>query len=248
MKKRILAFSLVLVMIFLLCGCDALDELRSQRAKYVWKDIVFQDVTYKKLPICPALNPEFDYDSVVYVVEDDVPLLLTATHADARFYQSKDGNFLIYIGSEAVFCREEMYEQLSSTIAKGWEYTKVFYEYIVYSEDGWDYEEHKYELTREQINALETLTTNVEPTTMGDGMYLRRDWTITLQESSEDGYFVRTSGSIVGSGDTYYLVIQDAKLRDQYFKVPDGLVSTFDDITEAYFSAYEIDIEVEQNA
>lgn len=248
MKKRILAFSLVLIMVFLLCGCDALDELRSQRAEYVWKDIVHQGVTYKKLPICPALNPEKDYDRPVYVVEPEVPLLLVPTHADARFYQSKDGNFLIYVGSEVVFCREELYEQLNSTIAKGWEYTKVFYEYAAYSEDGWDYEEHKYELTQEQIDALETLTTNVEPTTMEDGMYLRRDWTITLQESSEDGYFVRTSGRIVGSGSTYYLVIQDAKLRDQYFKVPDGLVSTFEDITEAYFSEYEIDIEIEQNA
>ena len=247
MKKRILAFSLVLVMIFLLCGCDALDELRSQRAKYVWKDIVFQDVTYKKLPICPALNPELDNKRPVYVVDPEVPLLLITTEADATFYRSVDGNFLLQRSSEAVYVREDMYEQLNAKILKGWEYTKTYYEYMKYDEN-WDYEMKIYTLTQEQVEALEFLTQNVEPTTMEDGMYMQRDWTITLQESSEDGYFVRSGGKIVGVGRNYYLVIQDGKLRDQYFKVPDGLVSTFDDITEAYFSTYETDIEIEQNA
>ena len=247
MKKKVLALFLAITMVFLFCGCDALDELRAQRASMEGENIVHQGVTYIKLPICPALNPEMDYERMVYLADPDVPLLLLTTYAKNIFYQSKDSNFLLH-GSEVVYCREELYEQLSSTIAKGWEYTKVYYEYIVYSEDGWDHEEHKYELTQEQIDALETLTTNVEPTTMEDGMYLRRDWTIALQESSEDGYFSRSSGSIVGTGNAYYLVIQDAKLRDQYFKVPDGLVSTFDDITKAYFSAYETDIEIEQNA
>ena len=247
MKKRILAFSLVLVMVFLLCGCDALDELRSQRAEYVWKDILYQDVTYKKLPICPALNPELDNERPVYVVDPEVPLLLITTEADATFYQSVDGNFLLQRSSEAVYVREDMYEQLSSTIAKGWEYTKTYYEYMKYDEN-WDYEMKIYTLTQEQVEALEFLTQNVEPTTMEDGMYMQRDWTITLQESSEDGYFVRSGGKIVGVGRNYYLVIQDGKLRDQYFKVPDGLVSTFDDITEAYFSTYDTDTEIEQNA
>ena len=74
---------------------------------------------------------------------------------------------------------------------------------------------------------------------MEDGMYMQRDWTITLQESSEDGYFVRSGGKIVGVGRNYYLVIQDAKLREQYFKVPEGMVSTFDDITAAYIGRYD---------
>ena len=238
MKKKLLALCLVLVLVCVLCGCDALDELRAQRAQYKWNNILYQDVTYKKLPICPALNPELDNERPVYVVDPEVPLLLITTEADATFYQSKDGNFLLQRSSEAVYVREDMYDQMYDVIMRGWEYTKTAYEYMEYDED-WNYELKTYTLTAEQVEALEFLTQNVEPTTLEDGMYMQRDWTITLQESSEDGYFVRSGGKIVGVGNAYYLVIQDAKLREQYFKVPAGMVSTFDDITAAYNGRYD---------
>ena len=247
MKKRVVAFFLVLTMVFLLCGCDALDQLQAQRGKYQWKDVVFQGVTYKKLPICPALNPQIDYERPVYVVEEDVPLLLTVTHADATFYQSADGNFLLQSqGSEVVFCREELYDQLSSTIAKGWEYTKVYYRYLEVQD--YDYHYEKYMLTQEQMDALETLTTNVEPQKLTAGISLDSDWRISLYECSEDGYFQREGGQIAGVGSSYYLLTTDHQLNQLAFKVPDGLVSTFDDIVEAYFSAYETELEFEQSA
>lgn len=240
MKKKLLALCLLLSLVLLLCGCDGLEELRSQRAEYAWKDVVHQGVTYKKLPVCPALNPEMDYDRPVYVVEPDVPLLLIKMEADAQFYQSKDSNFLMHYSSEVVYCREDMYEELNSTIAKGWEYTKVYYDYTVFNpEDPWDYEEKRYHFTQEQINALEILTTNVEPQKLGDGLSLDTDWQINIYESSEDGFFNRYSGRIAAVGSSYYLIIQDHQLNEQAFKVPDGMVSTFDDIMEAYRTAYE---------
>ena len=248
MKKRSLALFLTLVMVFLLCGCDALDELRLQRAEYDWKDIVHQGVTYKKLPICPALNPDIDYDRPVYVVEPDVPLLLISTECLASFYQSKDSNFLLYDYGETVYCRENMYEELSKTIREGWEYTKAYYEYIEYTDDGWDYEVHKYMLTQEQIDAVELLTTNVEPQKLDEGMQLQSDWCVNLYECSEDGYFQRYSGQIAAAGGTYYLLTNDHQLNELAFKVPDGMVSVFDNITEAYRNAYYVDEEFDQYA
>lgn len=245
MKKRIFAFVLAACMVFLLCGCDALEELRQQRAEYEWKDIVYQGVTYKKLPICPALNPEVDYERPVYVTEPDVPLLLITTHATAYFYRSQDGNFLLHDSSEAVFCREDMYDQIESVILKGWEYTKVYYEYSVYTQDDpWGYEERRYMLTQEQTEALEFLVANVEPQILSDGMYLQSDYSVELTECSEDELFCRTRSRIAAAGNTYYLILEER----QAFQVPDGMVSVFDDITEAYRTAYYVDEEFDQYA
>ena len=244
MKKKILAVVLALTMVLVLCGCDTLDQLRLQRAEYDWKDIVHQGVTYKKLPVCPALNPQIDYESKVFVVEPDVPLLLIETESLARFYKSKDGNFLMHYNMESVYCREDMYEQLNQKILKGWEYTKTYYEYYVYDEEvPWEYEEYRYMLTQEQIEALEFLVANVEPQTLGDGVYLQSDWSVRLTECSEDELFCRTRTRIAAVGSAYYLVLEER----QAFQVPEGMISVFDEITAASRNA-GADLESDQIA
>lgn len=236
MKKRFLVLFLVLTMVFLLCGCDALDELRLQRAEYDWRDIVHQGVTYKKLPVCPALNPEIDYDRSVYVTGSEVPLLLTKIESLAHLYQSKDGKFLLQDYGETVYCREDLFEEVSKTIREGWEYTKVFYEYTVYTQnDPWEYEEKRYVLTREQTEALEFLVTNVEPKILSDGMYLQSDYSLVLTECSEDELFCRTRSRIAVAGNTYYLILEER----QAFQVPEGMTSVFDEITEAARNIYD---------
>lgn len=239
MKKRIFVFALAALLLVLLCGCNALDELRETRAEFDGENIVYQGVTYSKLPVCPALYPDIDYDRVVYVVEPDVPLLLISTYCQEQLYQSRDNDFLVHDYEETVYCREDIHAEVSKAIREGWEYTKVYYEYMVYTNDGWDYEEHRYMLTREQIEALELLTTNVEPQKLDEGMQLQSDWCVNLYECSEDELFQRYSGQIAVVGSTYYLLTDDHQLNELAFKVPAGMVSVFDDITEAYRSAYE---------
>lgn len=237
MKKKIFVFALAAVMLFLLCGCDALDELRETRAEFDGENIIYQGVTYVKLPVCPALNPDADYDNAVYVVEPDVPLLLISTHCQEQLYQSEDGNFLVYDYKETVYCREDMHAKVSKSIREGWEYTKVYYHYYEYSDD-WDTQVQKYMLTQEQIDALELLTTNVEPQKLDEGMQLQSDWRVSLYECSEDELFQRYSAQIAAVGSIYYLLIDDHQLNELAFKVPEGMVSIFDDITEAYRNAF----------
>ena len=241
MKKKILALVLAVTLVFLLCGCDALDQLRQQRALYDGGKIIYQGVTYKLLPACDELQPEIDSDRPVYATTEDVPLLLITTEAHENLYLSKDGNFLLepYSGYRVIYCREDMHGQVSQKIRDGWEYTKVYYEYMVYTEeDSWDFEMHTYMLTQEQVEALEFLTENVEPQTLGEGMSLQTDWGVYLSECSEDSLFHRDSGHISVAGSTYYLVLEDNG-KQVAFQVPEGMVSVFDEITEAYRSAYD---------
>lgn len=239
MKKKIIALSLVFTMIFLLCGCDALDELRAQRATYDGGKIIYQGVTYQLLPDCDQLDPPLDDERPVYAVTPDVPLLLITTEAHESLYLSTDGNFLgeLYGSYRQIYCREDMHAQLSQTIKDGWEYTKVYYEYYTY-DDNWNIQDFTYYLTQEQIEALEFLATNVEPQTLGEGMSLTSDWSIYLQECSEDELFHRRSGRISAAGSTYYLILDDNGSQVA-FQVPEGMVSIFDDITEAYRTAYD---------
>jgi len=186
------------------------------------------------------LMPEIDYERRVYAVTPEVPLLLIPMEAHESLYVSMDGNFLLepYSYYRVIYCREDMHQQLSKTIREGWEYTKVYYEYIVYTEDSWEYEEREYMLTQEQVEALEFLTTNVEPQVLGEGINLQSDWGVSLQECSEDELFHRDSGRILAAGSTYYLLLEDND-KQVAFQVPDGMAGVFDEITEAYISAYD---------
>ena len=237
MKKKFLALFLALTMVFLLCGCNALDQLRDQRAEYDGGKILYKGVTYQLLPDCDQLQPKLS-PKRIYAVTPDVPLLLIASKSHEYLYLSEDGNFLATdYGKHIVYCREDMHQQLSQTIKDGWEYTRVYYNYDVFDED-YNYEERTYELTQEQIEALEFLTNNVEPQTLGQGMSLTRDWYIFLYQCSEDGLFSRRSGQIAGAGSAYYLILDDTD-GQVAFQVPEGMVSIFDDITEAYFNDYD---------
>lgn len=239
MKKKIFALLLAGVMLFLLCGCDALDALRQQQAFYDAGKIVYEDVTYQLLPDCDELQPTLDYEKgMLYVTPADVPVLLTTIMAEEYLYRSEDGDFLCSSGHYTVYCREDRHAELSKIIREGFQTEMVCYEYEVFDPRTLEFSFGEYVLTEEQVTALETLTANVEPQILGEGLSLNYDWYIDLEACSEDMLFRRDGGRIAVAGSTYYLVMEMGSER-RAFQVPEGMVSVFDDITEAYRDAYD---------
>ena len=238
MKKKGLAGLLAGAMMLLLCGCDALDEMRDAQAFYQDGKIVYEGVTYQLLPKCDEFQPKLDAEKgTIYVTASDVPVLLSTLSAEEMLYRSENGDFLW--SHEKAYCRVERHGEISKRMQENFETETVCYHYMVWEDaENWMPAEYEYVLTDEQMQALETLTANVEPQILGRGMYLEYDWYIDLEACSADMLFRRDGGQIAVAGDTYYLVMEEND-QQHAFQVPDGMVSIFDEITEAYHSAYD---------
>lgn len=234
MKKRVFAIFLAAVLTLSLCGCDALDEMR-QRQIFLNEDTVtYQGVTYRRLPPCDELQPKTDTDTTLYVTAQDVPVLLTTVLYEDSLNPSLDGDFL---WGDSIYCREDRHEEILKTIQEGFTPTKMRYTYYTFDEDTYEDTMQEYVLTTEQIKALETVTANVTPQKLGEGISLSRDFTLWLEECSEDLLFCRDSMQLAASGSTYYLILE-VNQETLAFPVPAGMNDTFDTITEAYRSAF----------
>lgn len=234
--KKFLAFFLACTMLFLLCGCNALDQMRQQQAFYDNAgNIIYEGVTYQLLPECDALKPKPDrQEGYIYVTPADMPVLLSRIMSTEWLYRSVDGDFLCSAEqSTAVYCRTERYEQISKIIREGFEMTKMCYSFFVWNEELWEYTEQQYMLTEAQIRALKTLTTTVTPQILGDGLVLQYNWGVDLQACSEDLLFRQDCGLIAATENSYYLIMQNQQ-QQVAFQVPADMNGVFNDITSAY--------------
>lgn len=238
--KRIFALLLVLTQLVLLCGCDALDEMRQNQAFLNEDgDILWNGSTYKKLPACAYLAPLCDYDTIVNVTEEDVPVLLSSMFSQFYYYPSEDGRFLSarsHNTDEVYYCESSVYDAICARIQAPFEPDIVCYSYDVYQEDSYEYETKYYTLTQEQVDAIKLVVQNTTPTTMQDGMYLDSQWSIALEECSQDMVFRRSNMEISYAGSTYYLHLNtdDEQLL---FTVPEGCNAIFGEIVKEYLDA-----------
>ena len=228
--KKLITLILTGLLILSLCGCSALDEMRRCQLFSDGDTVTYQGVTYRKLPHSEELQPEMDYTTTLYVTKPDVPVLLSAFECTDFLSPSVDGDFLV--GSD-IYCRDSRYEEISKVIREGFTPTKIRYVFYSYDEETYEETMHTYVLTQEQVTALETVTANVEPQVLGEGMTLSRDWTLWLEECSEDLLFCRDSMQLAVAGSTYYLILNTNR-ETLAFAVPDGMNATFDTITAAY--------------
>lgn len=237
--KRIFAFLLVLMQLVLLCGCDALDEMRQNQAFLNEDgDILWNGSIYKKLPACAYLAPLYGRDTVVYVTEDDVPVLLSSMFSKHRYYPSDDRRFLREYGysEEVYYCEVSIYDAICARIQAPFEPDIVCYSYDVYQEDSYEYETRYYTLTQEQVDAIKLVVQNTAPTTMQDGMYLDSQWTVYLEECSQDMVFRRSTMEISCAGSTYYLHLHTDN-GQLLFTVPEGCNAIFGEIVKEYVDA-----------
>lgn len=236
--KRIFVLFLAVIQLTLLCGCDALDEMRRNQAFYgEGTDIIWNGATYKLLPPCEYLYPEMDYETTVWTTADDVPVLLSQMLAEQPLTPSTDGVILEQDYDTGYYCREDKYEQLIQRIQEGFDTEVVCYTYAVYDEEEWEYIEKTYTLTDEQVEVIELITATVEPDTMGEGWSLDYQWSVPLQECSEDMLLRRYGPEIAFTGRTYYLLLT-IDTETLIFTVPEGCYAQFDEITKAYTEAW----------
>lgn len=235
--RRIFVLFLAAVLIFLLCGCDALDEMRHNQAYYdADGNILWNGSVYKKLPVCEYLVPPTDYETTVYVTEADVPVLLSGMLCLSEYYPSNDSVFLQDDNYEGYYCEESAFEQVRDRILAPFLPEIICYSYDVYEDGSFDFETKDYTLTQEQVDALTYVVENTEPTVMQEGMYLDCEWSVYLYACSQDMVFRNNTMDISGSGNTYYVhqYTDDGMLL---FTVPEDYNTIFGQIVQAYLEA-----------
>ena len=246
MKKvtRILSLLVVLGMCLSLCGCQALDDLRAARASFTAEGVIrfFDGTEYKLLPECEELCPDFRLGEDIYIVEEELPLLLTV-FGDSSV-KSADGRFLrITTYSEEYehsfktqyYCRSDIYDSMLARIQNGFVPDVYAYTYYDYELDA----SVLYELTPAQVDAVNQVYTTQEPEILPAGAKLYPEHSVFLYLYSSDYLFRRETVDICLVEEKYFLVVDDHVL----YSVPEELFPIFAEImakeTELYSEQYD---------
>ena len=240
MKKMIRLISLLVILGLCVSfgGCKALDELRDSRGTITADGAIqLRDGTkYLRLPECQELAPDFGAGQMVYIVEEELPLLLTE-FAEQYTPKSNDGQFLESLTGETAvyYCRSDIYDSILARINKGFvgeEYGYYYYDY--------ELEDYAiYTLTPEQTKAVEQVCATQEGHILPEAATLNYDTIANLYLCSQDQLFKRYVADICMTDGKYYVVTDDNTVYD----VPQDLSGVFEDIMEKqmedYFYIYE---------
>lgn len=233
--KKWIALVLVSCLLCGLCGCNALDEMRRNQAFYQSNGtVLWQGSTYKRLTVPVLLSPEWNRETIIYLTEPDVPVLLSTSVMNAMLFVSEDGRFIMeYTNPDRVYCREDCFDEIQKRLFEA--FKPEVYCYFYYTEDPatGEYEEQIYKLTEEQVEAVGLVRNTIEPTVVGYYEKPQGSISVQLYACSEDLLLRQSTMEIVAAGAGYTLLVHRSQDK-QAFPVPEGLKDTFAGIMEAY--------------
>lgn len=233
--KIFLCLILVTGLCFSLTGCNYLDNERKNHAFWQGENIKLGDSEYIPLDECEYLNPEYEaMDDCIMVTEPDVPVLLSG-FMGAEYSISKDGVFLFDFYDEEGFyyCRSDKYDEISERIKKGFKPDGYCYVYSEYDETSdYDLENKYYVLTQAEVNAVDSVISQVEPTVLPEIADVDYEYTISLDACSKDMLFKKYTYDLYLKGNTYYISYFDDE-SIYLFTVPEEYKSDFAKIMKA---------------
>lgn len=230
MKKvtRILCLIAVFAMCLSLCGCSVLDDLRAMRASITPDGTIklYDGTEYKLLPECEELSPKFTQYQEVYIVEEDIPLLLTTIRYIDCLNKSDDGKILLtYTENGAIYyCRSDMYDGILESIQNGFMPELCCY----WCYDFENEENVCYTLTQEQWDALQLVCTTQKPQRLTAALKESEHWA-DLYLYTEDRLFEQDTLDIYVYNGKYYVVDLD---NEYSYSVPAELTAVFEKIME----------------
>ncbi len=240
MKKyvKLLAMALILVLLCgTLTGCIALDQARQTQAFYTpERDILWNGSTYRLLPPCDELRPEYKNKiDLIHVTEPDVPVLLKDLFGMGATV-AQDGLFLSGYGGW--YCRADRYEEIAARITAGFTPTGYCFAYYYYDEKLQEVVDDYYRLKPDQSVAVEQILATVTPNVLPANTSVYFDESIALELCTDDLLFRRDVAELCADGDQYYLRKYSDKGQTILYAVPQDMCSLFDGLLDVYSARY----------
>lgn len=234
--KRLGILLLLGAMVFALCGCRALDEMRAQQL-FLEEDGSFYKDGFRYVPLVANdyFCPEFDFSNNYYLTEKDVPVLLSAQFHTGYLEFSADGLFCQNHRTGGWYCRESVYEDVQARNRAPFVPEILFYNYYTYDAKG-EYQDIIYTLSPEEVAALRAVISG-EPLQLGDGMYITYDWEMGLTEATKDLLFCYSGPTVCKAGNTLY-VNTYGEDGSKTYQVPEAYNAILESMAKCYLDAF----------
>ncbi len=236
--KRVGILLLLGIMVFALCGCDALDEMREHQI-FPESDgsIIIDGVRYIALDTNDYFGVEIDYEqNAYYLTNPDVPVLLSQDYCIGRINVSKDLRFC-HDGIQGMyFCREELFPEVQAKNREPFSPDILSYHYYTIDNLG-QFNDEIYILSEEETAAIKDVLENTAPLQLGDGIYISYDWSMGLNVSTKDMLFHHPGPGINKAGSTYYLDIYTGN-QSLTYQVPNHYNALFENMTVAFVRCF----------
>ncbi len=235
--KKLLALCLVLVICFSLSGCKFIEDIKESRITKVSSEVVeYKGKEYKVLPYCEYLWFDFtNYTEYFYIVEDDVPILLTSLYGKSSYFCDFK-KILVTTdikGNHTIYAREDIYDDIINRIESENYFDGYCFSYNTY--DKYSYVTTKYELISDEVSVAleEVITVGVHEDV--DIELLYDYYVTTISKCSNDLYFKENCMEIFQTSDYIYIAVYDGEETPVY-KVPEKYVEI---ITSLIDKCYE---------
>lgn len=231
--KKLVSLLLIVLFVLSLCGCT-MDSIKESRATWIDKSktIDWQGEEYVLLaPSYEDIQPILDYESLVYVTDEEVPLLLQ-TILGENMHVSLDGKFLV--GWEWVYCRKDCYSEMLQCLEAGADMDGYCYEY-------WDENNSNayYQLSDSEVQKLNDILVQMTPDSkVADEFYDAEEvvWLLDVEMCSDDMLFRSIFFEVWENEGEYYFVSFDETSDEQIiYKVPASNVKKIKDIFKLAF-------------
>ena len=238
--KRVGVLLLLATMVFSLCGCRELDEMRERQLFLEEDGSFFKDgIRYVPLDANDYFCPNFGSDNICYLTKPDVPVLLSQQFNIGYLEFSEDGSFCEDLQEAQWYCREDLFEEVQAKNREPFVPDILFYNYFTYDENG-EWKDLVYTLSQDEADAIAKVLKG-EPLQLGDGIYITYDWELTLTEATEDLLFSYSGPTLGKAGNTLYITIYSGKGTHTY-QVPQEYNSILETMAKRYLDAYYDDM------
>jgi len=147
MKKKTLLLGLVIALVLSLTSCNTLDQLKTQRAVWIAADkqVEYQGGRYKRLDTNTSEIGIIGEEYSLFLVEEDLPLLLTSwmgfknytnsdkslirIYNDYSWFSDEDG----FSYEPGIYAREDIFDEVSENL-KNAVFNHYYYERYYYDE------------------------------------------------------------------------------------------------------------------
>lgn len=242
MKKtiRFISLFLAIVICLSLCGCVSLDELRATSGILTEDGVIklYDGTEYKRLDNLGKLSPYCDGYNSVYIVNEEIPLLLVSVNYVESFTKSYDEKFILAFderGNEIWYCRSDIYDSVVDEVKNGFIANRYCYPYYDYENQ----ESHRYLLTDAQANTVANILSIVEPEMRKSENIPIMDSYIDLYLTTDNMIFMEDIYDIGVIEGIYYIIVNVDDNNAKLYRVPDDFNDEFASIVKKQVEADE---------